>query len=483
MMGVERILRVRRMWCQAPPWVPRLILLPFLALAFWSMAESRDPRLAGAFRRPVNNGWIYVHLEGSPPNIGFQHGSLLAVEIQDVFETVRLQLTHGGRSWGFFREAARDVLWPRVPREYQEELEGLVSGLESENVHLDIWDITAVNAWLELDDYYTKWWDKQHHVPAPAPHSGGDHCSAFVATGSYTKDGRVVIAHNNWTDFMTGARWNAVFDVVPAAGHRFLMDGMPGLIHSGDDFGVNGAGIVITETTISRFRGFDPHGVAEFARARRAMQYSSNIDDFVRIMKDGNNGGYANDWLVADTRANEIASLELGLKNVHLARTRDGYFVGSNFPIDSKLALEETDFDLKDQSNSANARHVRWNQLMSENKGRIDLAAAERFLSDDYDSFAEKKEPNERTLCGRIDLSPRGSLPWQPPYGPAGTAQSKVADGVMAGGLSFVAAMGPPCGPPFEAAQHLRRHREFAWAKEKLRDLPFSPWTTFRAIP
>ena len=29
-----------------------------------------------------------------------------------------------------------------------------------------------------------------------------------------------------------------------------MMDGMPGLIHSGDDFGVNDAGIAITETTI-----------------------------------------------------------------------------------------------------------------------------------------------------------------------------------------------------------------------------------------
>ena len=37
-----------------------------------------------------------------------------------------------------------------------------------------------------------------------------------------------------------------------------MMDGMPGLIHSGDDFGVNAAGIAITETTISEFNGFDP---------------------------------------------------------------------------------------------------------------------------------------------------------------------------------------------------------------------------------
>ena len=46
------------------------------------------------------------------------------------------------------------------------------------------------------------------------------------------------------------------------------------------------------------------------------MQYSASIDDFARIMKDGNTGGYANNWLVADRKNNEVASLELGLKNV-----------------------------------------------------------------------------------------------------------------------------------------------------------------------
>jgi len=27
------------------------------------------------------------------------------------------------------------------------------------------------------------------------------------------------------------------------------------------------------------------------------MQYAESIDDYVRIMVDRNNGGYANDWL------------------------------------------------------------------------------------------------------------------------------------------------------------------------------------------
>jgi len=209
------------------------------------------------------------------------------------------------------------------------------------------------------------------------------------------------------------------------------------------------------------------------------MQYSASIDDYARFMKEKNNGGYANDWLIADRKTNEIARLELGLKNVTLERKKDGYFVGSNFPISAKLAREETKFDMKDMSRSENARHVRWDQLMAENKGKIDLAAAQRFLADHYDTYQKKIDPNERTLCGHIDLSPRGMGSWVPPFGAAGAIQNKVADAVMAERMSFTAAAGHACGIDFKAAEHLKTHPEFNWQKEYLRDMPAYAWTVF----
>ena len=238
---------------------------------------------------------------------------------------------------------------------------------------------------------------------------------------------------------------------------------------------------MITETTISGFTGFDPNGIPEFVRARKAMQYSASIDDFARIMKEGNNGGYANTWLVADRNANEIGSLELGLKNVTLLRKKDGYFVGSNFPLNDKLVREETDFDVKDLSLSANARRVRWEQLMSQNKGKIDVEAGQKFLSDHVDSLTGKNDPNERTICGHVELSPRGMKGWQPPYGIAGAVQAKVTDAAMAAKLSLTASMGHSCGIDFSAASHLSRHPEFDWAKSFLRDLKSHPWTVFAA--
>jgi hypothetical protein len=310
-----------------------------------------------------------------------------------------------------------------------------------------------------------------------------EHCSAFVATGSYTKDGRPVIAHNNWSGYADGTRWNIIFDIVPAKGYRFLMDGMPGLIDSGDDFGINTGGMMIAETTISKFAGFDPEGVPEFVRARKAMQYAGSIDEFTRIMRDGNNGGYANDWLVADRNTGEVASLELGLKNVTLDRTKDGFFVGANFPVDAKLAMEEAPgYDLHDNSVGSNARHIRWLELMEQNKGRIDVAAAQKFLGDHVDTFLGKEEPDERTLCGHIDLSPRGSGPWQPPYGTAGAVQAKATDAVSAAQMKFTAALGHACGIDFHAAEHLKRHPELSWQKDILRDMPSRPWTTFSPL-
>jgi len=450
------------------------------SLLFSAREPQQDPRLHGSFRKPAQNGWTVVHLEGKPAEIGFQNGYLLAAEIQDIQKVEALELAHDNhRNWEFFRKAAKTVLWPHVEQEYREELQGIVEGVNARGVKLDLWDIVALNASMEWS-YYVKQYDAEHHVKPGKAAVPGDHCSAFVATGSYTKDGKPVIAHNNWTGYLDGQRWTVAYDITPAHGNRFVMDGLPGVIHSGDDFGINSAGIMITETTITAFSGWDSNGIPEFVRARKAMQYANSIDDFARLMTEGNNGGYANTWLAADRKTGEIASLELGLKNVTLERKTDGYFIGSNFPANPKLIREETDFSPTDMGNSANARRVRWTTLMEENKGQIDAALAQKFLGDHYDTFEKREAPSERTLCGHVDLSSRGLGEWQPPYGPAGAVQNKVADSTMAANMTYMARAGHACGLDFKAAEHLKEHGKFGWQKPLLRDMPSLPWTEIK---
>lgn len=447
------------------------------ALALWG-AKGDAGQLKNSRREPANNGWVQVKLAGTPMEIGYQHGYLLAKEIIDNRAAIRLELTHESRDWKFYRTTAETILWPRVDAEYQEEMRGIVAGVKARGESIDLWDVVVMNAFLELP-YYVNLLKKQAGEP---PKPVAERCSAFVATGSYTKDGGVVLGHNNWTSYLTATRWNIVFDITPAKGSRMLMDGMPGLIHSGDDFGVTSAGLLITETTISGFQGFDVTGVPEFARARKAMQYAASIDDFARLMQEGNNGGYANNWLVADRKTGEIASLELGLKNVKLQRTKDGFFVGANFPVDPVLAKEETTFDLADSGLSPNARRARWGQLMSHYKGQITLGMGQRFLGDHLDSVTGKEDANERTLCGHNDLSPRGLKGWVPAYSPAGTAQAKVSDGKMAERMMFSASLGHSCGIGFRAKEHLKAHPEFGYQRDLLRDMPSQPWTEFEVL-
>ncbi|MEI6668718.1 MAG: C45 family peptidase [Acidobacteriota bacterium] len=427
------------------------------------------------------NGWTFVHLEGTPEQVGFQHGFQLAPEIAELLRVAKPFLEKTSkRDWAFYRDASEKILWPGVDQEYRAELDGIVAGLAAKGVKADRWDIVALNGIEELPDYYVPWLNKQQGKPPQGKAPGN--CSAFVATGDWTRDKRIVIGHNAWTNYIVGERWNIVFDIKPAKGHRILMDGLPGVITSADDFGVNDAGIAVTETTITGFEGFDPKGTPYFYRSRRALQYAESIDDYVRVMVDRNNGGYANDWLLGDNKTGEIALFELGLKNWTVDKTKNGYFVGANFPVKPKLTREETTFDTANLASSPNARRTRWEQLMAKHKGAIDIELAKAFEGDKFDVIDQKDGPSERTLCGAVETSARGVPEWQwTPYFPGGTVQAKAMDGAMIAGLEMWAAMGRPCTGDFKAEPFLAAHPQYAWMKGLLRDMKSEPWTRFAA--
>jgi len=456
-----------------------------LYAGFWAhpalaAAPASDSRLKHGYRFD-RDGWVYVHLEGSPSEMGFQHGYLLAQEIADAIRAIALQNQHlTDHDWEFYRTASREMLWPHIDPEYQQELDGISEGLQARGENYDVWDVVALNAMQELPGYYVPWLNRRNRQPNPSLAAAGEHCSAFVATGSYTKDHQIVIAHNDWDTYLSGERQRIIFDLVPARGFRILMDGFPGVIASDDDFGINSAGLMITETTISGFFGWDPDGKPEFLRARKALEYAGSIDDYVRIMNEGNNGGYANDWLLGDRKTGEIARFEQGLKHTRVWRTRDGYFEGSNFASDPEVLREETNFNAEDLSKSPNARRLRWQQLMQENRGKIDATLGERFLADHYDTFEKKEQPNERTLCGHVDLSPRVVKSWsQYAYAPAGAVIGKVADSAMAERMTMAARFGHPCGGDFKAQSFLAQHPEYAWEAPALHDMDAGPWSTF----
>jgi hypothetical protein len=133
--------------------------------------------------------------------------------------------------------------------------------------------------------------------------------------------------------------------------------------------------------------------------------------------------------LIGDNKTGEIARLELGLKNHPLERTKDGYFVGANYPVNSKFIKEKTTFDTTLLNTSPNARKIRWEQIMKDSKGKIDVNLAMKFLGDHYDTWRKKDKASGLTLCGHFDVDEVGASYWhQSAFDPSGAVQGKATD-------------------------------------------------------
>jgi hypothetical protein len=428
-------------------------------------------------------GWTYLHVEGPPRERGFQHGYLLAPRIAACIRATGLVWHHtSGMDWSWLVANTGRFINPAVDAENRAELDGIAEGMTAAGVPETTDELITYNASLELTDY---WWPKEKDTMASAkdgPKPKLQSCSSFIATGRMTADGGIVLGHNTMFDYALAIA-NVVIDLVPAKGHRILMQTQPGWIHSGTDFFVTDAGIVGSETTIGGFSGFSETGVPEFVRMRRATQDADGIDGWCALMRKGNNGGYANAWLIGDVKTGEIARLELGLKYVGFERTRDGYFIGSNIAEDLRILRLETDVDDGDIRKSSVARRVRWKELMRENAGKIDLERAKAMEADCYDTCFGRLNPGGRTLAGHFErdelttpLSGKAI-----PYDPAGTFDSKVVDTAMARRMAFAARWGSADGTAFDAAAFLQAHPQFDWQEGILKSRAAEPWVEFQA--
>jgi len=371
------------------------------------------------------------------------------------------------------------LYWPKVPEEFKAEIRGVADGVQARRiVGIDLSDIVGLNGFFDSVSYHCSLKAEEGQVAR-----GEEHCSAFIATGKATKGENIVVAHNSWFSYMYAAGYNVIIGISPTTGNEFLMQALPGTIHSGSDWYINNSGVIVTETTITGMNTFNRQGTPIFVRARKAIQYGNTLDEWVKIMIEGNNGGYASDWLIGDVKTGEIACLELGTFNHRLDRTFNGIFFGSNIAMNEKVR-SETVIDYNDRSSSCMARQDRWKQLTKGGREPIDVEDAKRFLADHQDSYSGSNMPNRNSICGHIELDNRGWPEWdEGPYYPAGAHDGKATDSELASKGAFWAHWGHPCDMPFVADSFLTKHPEYNWQKSRLQNIRPYPWTMFETYP
>ena len=363
-------------------------------------------RWEGPAFRYDDRGWIYVHVEGAPYARGRQFGRLVGEEIAAYVQklSIRRDSKDPAHGWGTLRTLADALMLRRYDAEFLDEMKGIADGAAADGaeVHgrkLDLLDVVTINSAIDLDamegalpvtpsGISGRTFSAQDELALP---DRLHKCSSLTATGPATTDGKPVFFQIFMWDGYTGLHFNVMLDVQPERGHRFVMQTFPGGIHSGTDFYMSDAGLVVGETTVLQ-TPFDPDGTPQSNRIRKAVQYASTIDELAAILREKNNGMYTNDWTLADVKRNEAAILLLGTKQSKLWRSTDqpapfgtpGFLWANNnareAAVRREVAAQPEDAPYDSTFTPAN-RDLAFRRFYDERKGRIDVESVVRLMA------------------------------------------------------------------------------------------------------
>ncbi|MBP8130983.1 MAG: hypothetical protein KA184_15500 [Candidatus Hydrogenedentes bacterium] len=255
-----------------------------------------DTEGAGQLYR-VGEHFVCV-MEGTPAEMGFQQGRLLAPRIHHVIKEGYMQKTLWDQ--GYTREYVMmqsERMEKRFPPEYVEEMQGMVNGLRAAGVD----DITYEEVRLGVTQA-----EILHYEPDAPPG-----CSNFAVWGKWTTDGRLLHGRNLDWNIGADAQDDAVILVWrPAGGTPFMMIGWAGGI--GSVSGMNAKGITIGEMTLPSPNGtFD--GLPLFLTMRRVLEKASNVEEAVAIIRDAPHTRGWN-YIIGDGAAPDGRAMEVDAK-------------------------------------------------------------------------------------------------------------------------------------------------------------------------
>ncbi|RKZ85952.1 MAG: peptidase C45 [Candidatus Parabeggiatoa sp. nov. 1] len=460
------------------------------------------------------NGWTYVHIEGEPEERGEQYGNLVVDKYKNILEKTKyMTYQTTGVPYEYFVKKAVELTKGKIPDELMAEMTGFAKGLTKAGFKSTVEDIIGWNAYSGITGY---WWPNQGQdeyykellkmkkccsdyfngaitegCPKPQKMRQG-HCSAFVATGSATKDGKIVIGHETFDDFWASGMMNIILDMKPTEGARILMQTAPGYVMSMTDFFVckseeHNSCMVGLETTIIEFSTYIVDAIPEWVRVREAMQYGYSIEKWIEIMQKDNNGANPGSWLLGDIITNEIARFEQGYLFQNIECKKDGHFFGCNAVEDPRIRnIECTEVGYNDIRRQTGGRRTRWPQLLTQHNGSITAEIGQRMLADTYDVYLKQDVGGANTICSMYDNDPRRHFSsqsgvWPDPYTPAGSLDGKITTSELAKDLKMLAIWGRANGVAFNAKEFLAKHPQWEWQKYCLDDRPEQPWTQFSA--
>lgn len=422
----------------------------------------KDLHMLGNARVVQKNDVNILHLYGSPYQMGYQHGCLLAKEITLMIQhTLLATAAYVAAQTGTDPDTAMQMLWngqkkaqPFLPPECLEEMQGIHDGAVAAGASVTLDDILLWNT------NYDQWciYAHPHYWPGgreedaerrffPGPFAGG--CSSFCAWDEWAGgDGKLIFGKNEDNFNMPDQLENRFLIIAsPDGGNRHAFMTYPGMI--GLDGGFNEKGFeMMTQLNSMQFETMEGCGIGVFTRL--LLTHASTVDDAIQIFNTHPRcAGIA--YHVADAKAKEAAVIETsstrvsvrypmpGIKAMWQSNHSNCYpgwkgYSGYNMVADQVLVNEIADIStieawqesLKEPYNffvQAPSRFERYEQLIHQYYGNITPENAQLILSDRYDPYTRQTRPLEfpswtnNILCTICALYPDFSYTAKEPVG------------------------------------------------------------------
>ncbi len=307
------------------------------------------------------NGYLVLHLQGTPEEMGRQHGLLFRREIRRMVKDLLLEGECPTPEGHAKLVQGAMVMERYLEPEFRRELHALAEAAE-----VDYGDLVLAQLFGDVQRAQrasssrpTTTWD--------SPGSGlGDpwQCTSFAAFGPATRSGECVVGRN--MDFWDHgvSEWGAVLiHYRPDRGLPFMTTSWVGIINGWT--AMNVAGIVSANNSSFDGKSDSLEGLSTCFMVRKVAQYAHSVDEGVRIVQDTPRACGTN-LIVAGGSPPNAAILEFDHEQVAVRYAEDGWVAADN------------SFEKLYESGSAyhytGYRAARLGDLIEESYGRIDRA-------------------------------------------------------------------------------------------------------------
>ncbi|MCG8339361.1 MAG: C45 family peptidase [Proteobacteria bacterium] len=274
-----------------------------------------------------NYPWV-LGLQGSPYEMGYQHGYLLAELIR---KTASGFLTPTYAQFGGWQpdsgnaplmdqvKAGRELLFSVYNRYFEpnlkqqapdllEEMDGIADGVREAGTGIPKQDILIGNCIPEITEMVFYLPDSDPTCTENAVESKG--CSDCVTWGKATRNGYLLHGTNyDYATFGVLHKGVGVTVVKPNQGNSFLAQCLAGMV--GYYRGMNTMGITTGEpTSDSADRDIKNNGrIPHAMHMRKLIQFSNNVRDAIHLMNELK-GTTGFNHVVADSKSNEVVDIE-----------------------------------------------------------------------------------------------------------------------------------------------------------------------------